>query len=139
MSDANDSFATAVGCMDGRVQDPIAKFARKKWGVKYVDAITEAGFVKHFAKQHEAHPHTPHIRETTKIKIVDVSVIKHHSKGIIVHGHQECAGNPVPDEKQKKDILEAASVIMELEHDVEVIPVFVKKNHGDWEVLELKT
>lgn len=137
MSDLGDTFATAVGCMDGRVQDPVAQFARKRWGVKYVDAITEAGLVKHFAKQHEEHPHTPHIRETIRIKVVDVSVLKHHSKGIVVHGHQECAGNPVPDEKQKNDILEAANVIRELEHGVEVIPVFVHKNHGDWEVLEL--
>ena len=137
MSDTHDTFATAVGCMDGRVQDPIAEFARKRWGVKYVDAITEAGFVKHFAQHHEAHPHTSHIREITKLKVVDVSVMKHHSKGIIVHGHEDCAGNPVSDEKQKRDILETSSVIRELEHGVKVIPVFVHKNHGDWEVLEL--
>lgn len=137
MSDLGETFFTRVGCMDGRVQDPVAEFARKRWGVKYVDAITEAGIVKHFVKQHEVHPHTPHIRETVKIKVIDVSILKHHSKGIIVHGHQECAGNPVQDEKQKKDILEAASVIRELEHDLDVVPVFVHKNHGDWEVLEL--
>lgn len=134
MSDLGDSFATAVGCMDGRVQDPVADFARKKWGVKYVDSITEAGLVKHFAVQHSTHPHTPHIRETIKIKVVDVSVKKHYSKGIVVHGHQDCAGNPVDDEKQKEDIIEAANVVRELEHGVEVIPIFVRRADDKWEV-----
>lgn len=138
MSDMQDTFATAVGCMDGRVQGPIAEYAKKKWGVKYVDAITEAGLVKHFEKEHEAHPHTPHIKETIKIKVVDVSVTKHHSKGIIVHGHEDCAGNPVSDEKQKKGIIEAAKIIGELEHGVEVVPVFVYKGKKYWRVLPLK-
>lgn len=134
MSDSHGTFATAVGCMDGRVQDPVAKFARKRWKVKYVDAVTEAGLVKHFAKQHETHPHTPHIRETIRIKVVDVSVMKHNSKGIVVHGHQECAGNPVDDEKQKADILEAAKVLKELNPKVEVVPVFVVKKEDNWTV-----
>ena len=137
MSDLRDTFATAVGCMDGRVQGPITKYAKKKWGVKYVDAITEAGLVKHFEKEHEAHPYTPHIKETIKIKVVDVSVMKHHSKGIIVHGHQDCAGNPVSDEKQKAGIIEAAKIIGELEHGVEVVPVFVQKADPEWKVVRL--
>ena len=40
------SFATAINCLDGRVQEPVAKFLKKKFGASYVDAITAPGPVK---------------------------------------------------------------------------------------------
>lgn len=138
MSAEHGTFATAVGCMDGRVQDPVAAFAKDKWGVDYVDAITEAGLVKHFAEPHEegphTHPHTQHILETIKMKVIDVSVQKHNSRGIVVHGHTECAGNPVSDEQQRADILAATSVIREMEPGVEVVPVFLTPSEPMWKV-----
>ena len=75
--------------------------------------ITEAGLVGQIA-----HATNPTLVESIKKKLL-ISLEKHHSKGIIVHGHQECAGNPVPV-------------------GTAVIPVFVVKNK-DWEAVELKT
>lgn len=134
MSDINDTFFTSVGCMDGRVQDPIARFGRKKFGAKFADTLTEAGLVGKLTGDID-----PDLTKGLKFKIVDVSIGKHHSKGIIVHGHQDCAGNPVPDEKHKEDILKTAEIIRSfVPEGIPVIPVFVVKNK-DWEVLNLKT
>ena len=36
-------FATAISCMDGRVQDPISRYIKEKFNVDYVDTITEPG------------------------------------------------------------------------------------------------
>jgi len=131
MSDAGETFFTAVGCMDGRVQDPIAEFGRKKFNVLFADTITEAGLVGLL----EANDTGSLIGESIKKKLL-ISVGKHHSKGIIVHGHQECAGNPVEDGLHKDHVKKAAEFIKTLV-DVLVIPVFVKRGENGWEVEEL--
>ncbi len=133
MSDSSETFFTSVGCMDGRVQDPVARFGRNKFGVKFADTITEAGLVGQIARSDN-----PALVEGIKKKLF-ISLEKHHSKGIIVHGHQDCAGNPVPDEKHKEDILKTAEIIRSFVPErTPVIPIFVVKNK-DWEVISLKT
>ena len=39
-------FGTAINCMDGRVQEPVAKFLKEIYGIDFVDTITEPGPVK---------------------------------------------------------------------------------------------
>lgn len=133
MSQSEETFFTSIGCMDGRVQEPILFFGKKKFGVKYADIITEAGLVGISAK--------PNINQTLlnllkqKIKI---SLAKHRSKGIIVHGHQDCAGNPIDDKKHKEDVLKAVKVITSfVPEGIRVIPVFVKRENDEWIVEEL--
>ena len=36
-------FATALNCMDGRVQLPVIRWGKENYSVDVVDAITEAG------------------------------------------------------------------------------------------------
>ena len=36
-------FATAINCIDGRVQIPVIEWLKKEYGVNYVDMITEPG------------------------------------------------------------------------------------------------
>jgi len=36
-------FATAINCMDGRCQLPVIEWMKKRYGVEYVDMITEPG------------------------------------------------------------------------------------------------
>ena len=74
--------------MDGRVQSSITKYLMKKFHVSYIDQITEAGPLKYLANDQ---------KNTVMQDIVnriDVSVNKHHSKGIAIVGHEDCAGNP---------------------------------------------
>ncbi len=98
MSNVGDTFFTSVGCMDGRVQAPVAQLGRDKFGAKYPDTITEAGIVRAIANN-------PKLEFIKNLKFkLSVSIEKHHSKGIIVSGHEECAGNPVSEEQHKQDI-----------------------------------
>jgi len=40
---ATGTFGTAINCMDGRVQTPIADWVKMHFSVTWVDMITEAG------------------------------------------------------------------------------------------------
>lgn len=137
MSHAGETFFTVVGCMDGRVQDVVAAFGREKFGAKFPDTITEAGLVGQLAKE------TPDqvLLDGLKFKIVAVSLSKHQTKGVVVNGHAECAGNPVEDEKHKEDIQKSVFLIQKMVGAaVPVLGVFVKRNAADpsqWKVEEL--
>lgn len=131
MSQAGETFFTSIGCMDGRVQDPIAKFGRAKFGVQFADTITEAGIVGILS-----HNPTSEFIADLKSKVL-ISVEKHHSKGIVVHGHEECAGNPVDEETHKRDILNAVQIIKNMAGSVPVIAAYVKRQGTDWIVEEV--
>jgi carbonic anhydrase len=132
MSDLGETFFTSVGCMDGRVQAPIEEYGQKRYGVLFPDTITEAGLVGLLANNPSSE-----LLESIKKKVL-ISVEKHHSKGIIVHGHQACAGNPVEDEQHKEETKKAADVIKTfVPQELEVKPVFVNKTESGWIVEEL--
>lgn len=136
MSQAGETFFTVVGCMDGRVQDVIAKYGREKFDALFPDTITEAGLVGHLAKETPDQP----LLDALKFKIVDVSLGKHHAKGIIINGHAECAGNPVPDDSHRDDIRQSVTVIKKIvNNSVPVVGVFVKRSSdgASWEVEEV--
>ncbi|OGH19228.1 MAG: hypothetical protein A3D74_05000 [Candidatus Levybacteria bacterium RIFCSPHIGHO2_02_FULL_37_13] len=137
MSQANETFFTSVGCMDGRVQAAVAEFGKEKFGAQFPDTITEAGLVGKLSQD----PVDQSLVDSIKFKLVDVSIGKHHSKGVIVHGHQECAGNPVDDEKHREDIRKSVEAIKSLVNaSVPVIGAFVKRsiqNPSKWEIEEV--
>ena len=136
MSKAEESFFTTVGCMDGRVQEVVAEFGRNKFGAQFADTITEAGLAGLLSKD----AIDERLLESLREKLL-ISLEKHHSKGIVVHGHQECAGNSVEDEKHKDDIRRSVQAIQSLiNSSVPVVGVFVKRSPSDpsvWEVEEL--
>jgi len=132
MSSASDTFFTVVGCMDGRVQDPVALLGQEKFNAIYPDTITEAGIVGLIAKG----PDEKFV-ENLKFKLL-VSIDKHHSKGIVVDGHAECAGNPVEDEQHKQDIKKSVEFISDLiESKVPVVGVFVEFQNDKWTAQEI--
>lgn len=137
MSEVGETFFTVVGCMDGRIQDAVAAFGRKKFGAKFPDTVTEAGIVGLLVKE----PVDLKLLESIRFKVVAVSIGMHHSKGILVDGHQECAGNPVAEEKHKDDIRKSMAVIQRIVGGgLPVIGVFVKRSAEDpntWEVEEV--
>lgn len=134
MSQVGETFFVSVGCMDGRVQDAVANFGRQKFGVLFADTVTEAGLVGLISKENIDES----LLSSLKFKIADVSLGKHHAQGIVVHGHAECAGNPVSDEQQKQDILKSAQVIRSIvSAGIPIIPVFVKRGENGWVVEEL--
>jgi len=133
MSQPGETFFTSIGCMDGRVQDPISEYGKKRYGVKYMDTITEAGIVGILGKPEI----DKKLLESIKSKIL-ISLEKHHSKGIVVHGHEDCAGNPVDETLHREQTVDAASVIRSFAPgDIEVMPVFVVRDGENWVVEEL--
>jgi hypothetical protein len=122
--------------MDGRVQDPIAKYEREKFNALFPDTITEAGLVGLLANNpsHE-------FLESIKKKVL-ISSEKHHSQGIVVYGHQECAASDAVDDiTHRKDVGKSVALIKQLiSSRVPVVGVFVKRSASDpkiWEVEEL--
>lgn len=130
--DGGQAFFTVVGCMDGRVQDAVAAFGREKFGAEYPDTITEAGIVGLISNNPD-----PKFVENLKFKIL-VSIDKHHSKGVLVDGHQECAENPVDDETHKEDIKASVEFVRNLIEDrVPVVGVFVVHDGNEWHAEEI--
>lgn len=124
MSQQGETFFTSIGCMDGRSECTVAKWGRKKFDVKFADTITEAGLVGLLSKSNTDR----YLLESLKKKIF-ISIEKHHSKQVVVSGHQDCAGNPVEDEKHRQDTLKAAAIIKSfVPTNIEIIPVFVKRD-----------
>lgn len=133
MSDLSETFFTSIGCMDGRVQEPIIEYGKNRYGVKYPDTITEAGLVGLIGIENP----DKQLLEEIKKKVL-ISVAKHGSKGIVVHGHEDCAGNPVDDTLHKEQTMAAASLVRSfVNEDIEVMPVFVVRKEGNWVVEEL--
>lgn len=132
MSQVGETFFTVVGCMDGRVQHVMEVLGQEKFDADYPDTITEAGIVGIIANNP-----TQEFLDDLKFKLL-VSVDKHHSKGILVDGHQECAGNPVDEGKHIEDIKKSVEVIKGLvENKVSVTGVYVKRASEGWEAEEL--
>lgn len=128
----NETFFTIIGCMDGRVQIPRIKFGQKQFDALYPDTITEAGIVGILANN----PSEAFLAGLKKK--IDISLQLHHSKGIMVGGHAECAGNPVPDDVQKDNIRAAVGVVKKLiKNTVPVVGNFAKRSTTDrltWEI-----
>ena len=99
-------FATAINCIDGRVQKPVAEYMQKSFGVDYVDMITEPGPNKILSEAKNAN-----IIESLREK-VKVSVKKHNSQIIAVVAHYDCAGNPENEDVQKEHLRRAVNVIV---------------------------
>ncbi|MBP6913469.1 MAG: hypothetical protein KBC00_02575 [Candidatus Levybacteria bacterium] len=120
-----ETFFTSVGCMDGRVQKAVGEYASLLFGAEYPDTITRAGLDGAFAKEDI----DPEVYEAIKAMIF-VSVDKHSSYGIIVHGHEECAGNPVAHDQHKKDIKKSVETIKKMVtgRNIEVRGVYVRLN-----------
>lgn len=150
MSKPDEIFFTTVGCMDGRVQEVVAEFGQKKFDARFPDTITEAGLVGQLARlQLPSQSDGGQAKEESDQGLLDsiknklaISLEKHHSRGIIVHGHQECAASDaVEDEKHKEDIRKSVKVIKSIiNSSVPVVGVFVKRSINDsrvWEIEEL--
>lgn len=132
MAKIDETFFTIVGCMDGRVQQPLSDFGRKKFNAQFGDTITEAGEVGILANIL-----TDELRYDLRTKI-DVSVHKHKSKGILVSGHAECAGHSVDDGEHIEDVRKSVAIIQDMAGPyVPVVGVFVTRFDNGWELEEV--
>ena len=117
------SFATAINCMDGRVQLPVINYIMKKLGVQYIDAITEPG------------PNVILSQNSNKqlvdsiLNRLDISLNLHKSKDIYVVGHHDCGGNPSIKSDQFQQTTDAVKFIQEYVSDgISVTGLWVDEN-----------
>jgi carbonic anhydrase len=115
-------FATAINCMDGRVQEPVIRFMKEKFGVDYVDMITMPGPDKILGENTD-----PQTVEATRARI-EISVSKHGSETILMAGHGDCAGNPVQKEVHLQQIKESVALVRTWFPEVIVVPVWIDEN-----------
>jgi hypothetical protein len=115
---AEGKFGTAINCMDGRVQEPIINWMKVRYGLDYVDMITEPGPIKYLSEQ------DPAMLESIRKRVM-ISVEKHHSTVIAVAGHHDCAGDPVPAAEQAEQIKQSLDVLREWNLGVKLIGLYV--------------
>ena len=162
-----ETFATALNCMDGRVQDAVAGWAREHFNVKYVDAVNEPG-IDRLIKADESYPkyvfHTwkeiiyllrcllpwnytrfvnydicniPPDCNIVRRKLM-ISIEGHHSKGVVICGHHNCAGNPVSKEEHHEEV---RIFCKEVENNWElpgpVYGLWIDKIDGKWQVAKV--
>ena len=122
------SFFTAVNCMDGRVQLPVISYLKGKFGVLYVDVVSEPGPIRFLAE-------APESQEVKSIfRRIDISVGKHQSPGIAVIGHHDCAGNPVPEARQREQLEAALDRLAARYPSCQLLGLWVD---GSWKVHEV--
>lgn len=121
---AEGTFVTAVNCMDGRVQRPVFDWLQDRYGVDYVDMVTEAGPNKVLLEGS-----TDEV-QSIRSKI-EVSLNVHGSKVIAIAGHYNCAGNPVTKDVKWEQTRKSVAILKRWYEHVEVIGLWVNEN---WEV-----
>lgn len=116
------TFCTAINCMDGRIQAPVFNYLSNRFGVDYVDVITEAGPVGVLAKK-------PESAESRSIfRRVEISINAHSSVGLSIAAHHDCAGNPVPDNQQKQDLQSSIKLLKERYPDLNILGLWIDSN-----------
>jgi carbonic anhydrase len=121
------TFACAINCMDGRVQDAVKNYMKANYEVDFVDMVTEPGPNKILADNSDKA-----IIDNIK-KRVEISVHHHGSKVVAIVGHFGCAGNPAEKMMQAEHLIKAKKTVESFEFPVEVIMLWVD---GDWTTVE---
>ncbi len=116
-------FGAVIGCMDGRIQTRTLDQVMTRFGVRYVDNITSTGAVQHLDG-------TVSPTGEGLLGSLEVSIRAHGTNQVALTAHSDCAGNPVPDEKQKQQLLRAVDVVSGRFPDLEVIALFFDQRIG---------
>ena len=115
-------FATAINCMDGRVQLPVIKWLCSQYHVDYVDMITEPGPERVLAEG----------KKKTTIQSIrkrfEISVKRHNSSLVAIVGHYDCAGNPVNKDTQLEQVIIAVKTLESWNLRVQAVGLWIDKN-----------
>ncbi len=122
------SFATAINCLDGRVQLPVNGFLQDRFGAAYIDAVTEAGPVGILAREPDSEVARSIYRR------VEISLNVHHSTGRAIVAHSDCAGNPIADKAQRAELAAVVNLLKGRYPGTAVIGLWVGE---DWSAAEI--
>ena len=121
------SFCTSICCIDGRVQLPVIAYLQDRFGVEFVDNVTEAGPVGVLIKHLESR------KAESIFERVDISIRAHAAKGIAIVAHHDCVGNPIADSRQVHQIQQCIKILSNRYPHAEVIGLWLDRN---WSVNE---
>ena len=120
-------FGTAINCIDGRLQEPVARWLKDTYHLDYVDMITEPGADKLLA--------TGDAESLAAVRAkVDISTGSHGSTLVAVVGHHDCAGNPVTPEEHQEHIRAALRTLRFWNIPTTIIGLWVD---DQWQVHEV--
>ena len=122
------TFCTVINCMDGRTQLPVNQHLKEKFKAEYVDTITEPGPNRILAEQTDQH------KLESIFQRLEISIKKHHSVGLAIVGHHDCAGNPTTREEQEKHIRKSIDFLKGKYPKIEVLGLWVDDT---WQVHEV--
>jgi len=117
---AHGTFVTAINCMDGRTQCPVAHYLKGEFKADYVDTITEPGPDGLLATGNSA------TVESIKKRVL-ISVNAHHSKVVAVVSHDDCAGNPVSKAEHLDHLAKAIDVVKSWQLPVRILGLWVNE------------
>jgi len=126
MPSPRNKFATAITCIDGRVQQPISDWIKLHTNVDYVDLITEPGPDK------ELSDGSVHIIDEI-VRKVSFSILHHSSRVVAVTGHHDCAANDADKEEHIEQILEGVRVLLSYGLNARVLGLWL----NEWNSVEL--
>lgn len=124
------SFYTAVNCMDGRLQLPVISYLQERFGIQYIDMITEPGPVAILSENPGSDAAKSIFRR------IAISIDKHNSVGIAVVVHHDCAGNPVSEKVQREQLRKSMDAIGEVYPDMKIIGLWSDET---WSITEIES
>jgi hypothetical protein len=113
--------------MDGRVQLPVISYLQERFGVQYIDMITEPGPVLILAEKSRSDA------AKSIFNRIAISLEKHQSTGIAVVAHYDCAGNPVAETVQREQLRQSIAAVKKVFPHVEVIGLWADET---WSITE---
>ncbi len=122
---AEGKFGTVITCMDGRVQVPVNNWMREKYGLDYIDTITEAGPDGIMARR------DPDYMANIKARVM-ISIEKHGSDTVALVAHGDCAGNPVSEDEHFGHLRKGMEAIRAWELPVDIVGLWLGEKN--WEV-----
>ena len=122
-------FATAINCIDGRTQLPVIDYLKKRFGVDYIDVITEPAPAMILAEN----------KNTVQLNSIqyrlNISLEKHGSEYVAVIAHHDCAGNSVDKKTQLEQIQKSINTIRSWGFNGALLGLWVDEN---WLVHEIE-
>ncbi|MDP6359719.1 MAG: hypothetical protein QF473_31655 [Planctomycetota bacterium] len=113
------TFCTAINCLDGRTQLPVVSYLTQRFGVEFVDIVSEAGPAGMLARNCKSQGSRSIFRR------IDISIKAHKSRAIAVVAHHDCAGNPKPATEQIEELRKCVEVLRKRYSDLPVIALWV--------------
>ena len=115
-------FACAGCCIDGRVQELVANYLKRIYGVQFVDMVNRKGINLILALNKDL------------IRILDIrdemetSVNGHGSEIIAIVGHPDCGGNLAEKEEQIEHLRAAKKTVEGFGLNAQVVLLWVEDN-----------